>query len=109
MELFCLVTDTAEAAGPDDSRWLDAAIDVLEKADEPARFEMRDILTIIDKDYLLNPPEQSRLRSATATIPGRAELTDLELGEAELREHVMSILLACRAYRVAYESLTSAG
>ena len=101
MELFCLVTDTLEQAEADDSRWLDAAVDVLAIADESARFDMRDVLAAIDQDYSLNSPERSRIRQAVAPIPDRAELRDLDLSTTALGDQVMSILVACRDYRAA--------
>ncbi|UUZ58265.1 hypothetical protein [Nocardioides sp. B-3] len=99
MELFCLVTDTLEECEPGDSRWLDAALVVLSTADDAAGFDLRDVLMAIDQDYELSSRERSRIRSAVAPIPKRAELRDLELSAAELGDQVMSILVACRAYR----------
>lgn len=101
MELFNVVTDALEEAYADDSRWLDAALAVLTTADEPARYDMRDVLAAIDQDYALNPPESSRLRSAIAPIPHRAALKDLDLTETALGDEVISILIACEAYRAA--------
>jgi len=66
MELFCLVTDTLEQAEADESRWLDAAVDVLAIADEPARCDMRDVLAAIDQDYSLNTPDA---RASTQLSP----------------------------------------
>lgn len=106
MELFCLVTDTLEQAEADESHWLDAAVDVLATADEPARCDMRDVLAAIDQDYSLNAPERSRIHSAVAPIPDRPALRDLDLSPTELGDHVVSILAACREYRAA---LTAAG
>jgi len=101
MELFCLVTDTLEQAEADDSRWLDAAVDVLAIADEPTRCDMRDVLAAIDQDYSLNTPERSRIHSAVPPIPDRAALRVLDLSPTELGDHVVSILAACRDYRAA--------
>ncbi|MDN5789989.1 MAG: hypothetical protein L0H25_03870 [Micrococcales bacterium] len=106
MELFCLITDTVEEADVDDSRWLEAAAEVLENADESARYDMRDVLTSIDHDYSLTTKEHSRVRAVVAGIPDRAELKDLTLSPAELADQVMSILAACRAYRAALPSST---
>ena len=106
MELFCLVTDTLEQAEINDSRWLDAAVTVLASADEPARCDLRDVLAAIDHDYSLASPERSRVHSAIAAIPDRAELRDLALNPTELGEHVVSILAADNNYRAA---LTEAG
>lgn len=103
-ELFEEIIDALEVSEPGDRRWLDAALEVLETADEPARHDLRDVLAAIDQDYRLEPAEQARLRSAIAPVPERAELIDLDLDEAELSEHVQSILIACTAYRAALES-----
>ena len=103
MELFALVTDTLERAELDESWWLDTAVDVLATADEPARFDLRDVLAAIDQDYSLGSRERSRIRSAVAPIPERAELRDLDLSATELGDQVMSILVACRNYRAGLE------
>jgi hypothetical protein len=103
MELFCLVTDALEGAEPGDERWLDAAVAVMSLSDEAVRFDLRDVLTAIDQDYSLSSRESSRLRSAVAAIPKRAELMDLELGATELGCQVVAILVACRAYRAEQE------
>ncbi len=102
MELFCLVTDAAEQSAVGDSRWLDAAIAVLASADEPVQCDMRDVLTAIDQDYELPSPERSRIYSAIASVPARAELRDLRLTSTELSAHVLSILAACGRYRAAF-------
>lgn len=104
MELFCLVTDTLEQAEVDDARWLDAAVHVLAIADEPARCDMRDVLASIDQDYSLSSPERSRIHSAVAPIPDRAELRDLDLSPTELGDQVVSVLAACRDYRAALKA-----
>lgn len=104
MELFCLVTDTLEQAEVDDARWLDAAVHVLAIADEPARYDMRDVLASIDQDYSLSSPERSRIHSAVAPIPDRAELRDLDLSPTELGDQVVSVLAACRDYRAALKA-----
>ena len=103
MELFCLVTDELEQAEPDDSRWLDAAIDVLASADDAARFDLIDVLTAIDQDYELRVRESSRVRAANAEIPERAELRDLDLDATELGDQVMSVLIACKDYLTALQ------
>ncbi|MGI8762062.1 MAG: hypothetical protein ACR2LF_12365 [Jatrophihabitantaceae bacterium] len=105
MDLFCLVTDTLEQAAAGDSRWLDAALEVLSGADSRAACDLRDVLVAIDHDYSLDSVEHRRIRTAIAAIPGRAELSDLELTAPELCEHVLSILCACRDYRIAVEAL----
>lgn len=101
MELFCLVADALEQSETDDSRWLDAAVRVLASADEQARYDLRDVLAAIDQDYSLTRPEHSRIQSAIASVPDRAELTDLALSPSELAEHVVAILAACDDYSTA--------
>jgi hypothetical protein len=105
LDLFCAVTDAAEQADADDSRWLDAALHVLSNAAAPAACDLRDVLVAIDQDYVLSPTERRRIRAAIASIPERAELPDLDLTTPELREHVMSILEARREYEHALEAL----
>ena len=105
MDLFCAVADAIEQADADDSRWLDAALQVLEKAAAPAAFDLRDVLVAIDQDHVLRPIEHRRIRAAIASIPERAELRDLDLTTPELGEHVMSILDARRAYGRALDTL----
>lgn len=107
MELFSAVTDALEQAEPHDSRWLDAALAVLSHADEPAACDLRDVLVAIDHDWALSPPEHQRILAATAPIPDRAELRDLDLTTSQLREHVMSILDARRDYDQTLQALIS--
>lgn len=101
MELFCAIVDALEQAAVGDHRWLDAALVVLDGAEEPAACDLRDVLVAIDHDYSLGPTEHRRIRAAIASIPGRAELRDLQLSDGELREQAMSILNACRHYKTA--------
>lgn len=103
LQPFSLVTDELEQAEPDDSRWLDAVIDVLASADDAARFDLRDVLTAIDQDYELRVRESSRVRAANAEIPERAELRDLDLDATELGDQVMSVLIACKDYLTALQ------
>lgn len=55
LDLFCVITDAAEQADQDDVRWLDAALEVLNTAEQPAVFDLRDVLAAIDHDYTLSP------------------------------------------------------
>lgn len=107
MEFFCLVTDTLEEAEPGDSRWLDAAIDVLASADDAARCDLRDVLRVIDHDYSLSSRESSRVRAAISDIPERAELRDLDLDSTDLGDQVMSVLIACKDYVTALQVRSS--
>jgi hypothetical protein len=109
MELFCLVTGTLEQSAVGESSWLEAAITVLADADEAARCDMRDVLTAIDHDYSLTTLERSRIHSAIASVPPRAELRDLPVHSTELTAHVLSVLTACARYRHALpESVVTA-
>jgi hypothetical protein len=101
MALFCLITDALEDSDEADSRWLDAAIAVQAAADEAGRCTMRDVLVAIDHDYQLNRTERASLRSATAGVPDRPELRDLDLPANELGDCVVSVLAVCRDYREA--------
>ena len=101
MMLFCLVTDELEAAAEDDSRWLDAAIAAQSSASEAARCTMRDVLVAIDHDYHISRTERAALRSATADVPDRPELRDLDLAPDEMGDCVMAVLDVCRAYHAA--------
>jgi hypothetical protein len=102
MALFCLVTDALEGSEEADSRWLDAALAILPIADDTGRCVMRDVLVAVDHDYRLTRVERTSLRSATAAIPARPEMRDLDLGPSELGDCVMSVLVACSDYRAAF-------
>jgi hypothetical protein len=106
MDLYCLVTDALEVSEADDSRWLDAAEDVLGIADEAGCCELRDVLVAIDHDYSILPHEHRRIRAAIMQIPDRAELRDLKLTSAELGDHVMCVLHVHRHYRDSLERRT---
>lgn len=101
MMLFSIVVDALEDCPPDDSRWLDAAVHTLQKADECATYDIRDVLMAIAGDYEISSSERARIRTAVAQVPERAELRDLDLSAGELSEHVMAILSACRTYEAA--------
>ena len=107
MDLFCLVTDALERSEADDSRWLDAAEEVLDNVDETGRCDMRDVLVAIDHDYSIRAEEHRRIRAAVTPIPDRAELRDRHLTPTELGDQVMSILHACGRYRAALHTHAS--
>lgn len=98
LALFVLITDTLENSEEGDTRWLDAAITVLDEADEPGRCELRDVLEAVDHDYNVSKVEREWLRGALIGIPDRPELRDLDLSADELRDHVLAILDTCAAY-----------
>jgi hypothetical protein len=73
---------------------------VLSTAEDEARFDLRDVLQVIDQDYLLNRDEHRRLRAATATVPPPTPLEDLvDLSADELRRNVLAVVAACNATR----------
>lgn len=78
---------------------------MLGDADTRAACDLRDVLVAIDQDYVLSAREHARIHAAIASVPERAELQDLHLSAAELREHVMSILDATRAYAATLQAL----
>lgn len=95
MLLFSSVSDALEETPRGDQRWLDAAIDVLDRVDaaDPARSEMRDVLADVDNDYVLPPDERRRLRRATQDVPKGPEPADmLDLTADELADRVLAIL-----------------
>lgn len=105
MMLFDLVADELEDSAEGDSRWLDAAIHVLENTNDLARFELRDTLTVIAQDYHVDSAELTRLRRAVAPVPERAELIDLRLDVEEPGRHIHAILHACQQYLEALGSV----
>ena len=104
MMIYNVVIDELEDAAEDDSGWLDAALDVLAAGDHAVRCEMRDVLTVVDKEYNITARERSALRAAIADVPSRAELRDLVVDADDLVEIVMSLLEARVAYAAAATS-----
>lgn len=105
--LFALVSDQLEDSATDDSRWLDAALDLLSTTQSSARFDLRDVLEDISQDYDLERREHRRIRAATASIPPQAELRDLVgLPAEDLSGRILAILELCAAYEVAVGSPT---
>ncbi len=97
--LFDIVVDEMEAAETTDTRWLDAALAVLDGADEQGRFELRDVLVAVRDDYRLPKRENRRIFEATSGIPARTELRDMGLLPPEqLGLIVESIMRASIAY-----------
>ncbi len=103
LDLFGVVVDAAEECPPDDSRWLDAALHLLEETEDPARSDLRVVLSNIDQDYQLTGTERTRLRAAIDAVPKRASLDDLRLSPQELAEHVLANLMLIRRYQQVYE------
>ena len=101
MQLFMAVTDALEASAVDDSRWLDAALEVMSFADDRARFVLRDVLDAVAGDYQIERVEHHRLRAGIADVPARVGLEDLDLSSEQLCEHVVAVLDACNAYEAA--------
>lgn len=82
-----------------------SALTVLRKVEERAACDLRDVLVAIDHDYPISADEHRQIGTASASIPDRAELRDLELTPPQLREHVMSILNTRRIYYQALATL----
>jgi hypothetical protein len=78
---------------------------VLSTAEDEARFDLRDVLEVIDQDYALSRGEHRRLQAATATVPPRTPLEDLlDLSADELRRNVLAVIAASNAYEGALEA-----
>lgn len=104
MMLYNLVIDELEDAAENDSGWLDAALEVLAASDHAVSCEVRDVLTVVDKEYNITARERSTLRAAVADVPPRAELRDLAVDADDLVEIVMSLIDARIAYVAAARS-----
>ncbi|HJQ07007.1 MAG TPA: hypothetical protein VJ872_16280 [Nocardioides sp.] len=98
MMLFNLITDELEESDAGDSAWLHAAVEVLVSSDEAVRCEVRDVLTIVEKEYELTRPERLTLRAAIADVPARPELRELAVDGDELVEIALSLIDGCLAY-----------
>lgn len=96
--LFTVVTNELEDSQDVDERWLDAALEVLDGADELVRPDVRDTLTAIAEDYDLTSRERRRLQAAVRDIEPAPELMDQNLSATELAERVGGILRACRTF-----------
>lgn len=75
--LFSDVVDTLECSPPADSRWLDAALDLLQTATPDAQAVIRRVLAPIDQDYDMPPAERRRLRAAINSGPAASEPHDV--------------------------------
>lgn len=104
MVVFNLVIDELENSAQDDFGWLDAALQVLATGDDVVRCELRDVLTVVDKEYNITARERSALRAAIADVPPRAELRDLPVDADDLVDIVLRLLTACAAYLDAVKS-----
>lgn len=105
--LYNLLVDEFEASAEEDDLWLEAALAVLNTLDTSARFDLRDVLNVIDKDYKITDRERLMLRAAVAPIPDRARLLNLDLTPAEVSSYVIAILDACVAYEDELDTLLS--
>jgi hypothetical protein len=106
MMLFDAVIDALERSAAGESRWLDAAVEVMSSASGWAQSEMRHVLLVVSQDYLIEEGESRTIRDAVATEAERAELRDVILTPSELGEAVTSVLQILKAYRAALESTT---
>lgn len=98
VDLFSLVVDEMEGCSDDDGHWLDAAIEVMTRSDETGRFALRDVLTVIDKDFTIGDTERADLRAATASVPPCAELIDRDLTSPQLVDSLLAILAVGNDY-----------
>ncbi len=101
MVLFTAVTDALERSREGDSRWLDAAVEVLSSANGWGKSEMRHTLLTIRQDYIIEPGERDTIGIAVAQVPERAELRDCPLPARELAMAVTSVLQILQSYRAA--------
>lgn len=99
MSLFIVITDTLEDAPEEDSRWLDAALQVLSTADEWSQGEIRVLLAEILQDFELTPQESARVRKALRGAPEHQGLMDQELPPDQLAERVVGLLVQYREYQ----------
>lgn len=105
MRLFMAVTDAMETSAEDDSRWLDAALQLLTTWDEWAQGEICDILADILHDYELLPRERARIREALRGAPEHQGLMDQDLPADQLAERVLGLLVQYREYQRVLASL----
>lgn len=96
--LYRLVTDAAEESDPDDSAWLDAAIDLVTASDPARRAELRVVLNAIATDYELPAAELRRVRRTLAQIEPGPSLFDLDFPAESLKERIMTVLALCDRY-----------
>lgn len=104
MALFNSVTDEAEDSD-DDSRWLDAALEVIDTAEPDGAASLRRALEVMVDDFQLLPAEKRRIRAATAGAPDRPDVRDRQLDPEELTTVVLSILRTVVAYEQAVDAL----
>ncbi|MGB4780205.1 hypothetical protein [Microbacterium sp.] len=98
MALFADVTDAAEDADAGDERWLDAALDLLDSADEVARVDLADVLRVTSKDWRLTHREDRRIAAATAAVP-RADDPAPGLTPEQVLDLTLPLVRATVAYR----------
>jgi hypothetical protein len=103
MMLFDAVADALERSAEGDSRWLDAAVEVMSSASGWAQSEMRHVLLAISQDYVIDERESRTIRGSVATRAERAELRDVILTPSELSQAVTSVLQILKAYRAALD------
>jgi len=100
--LFSDVVDVLEAADPADSRWLDAALAVMETGAPHAQEALRNVFGAIDQDhtlYSVSPSERRRLRVAMNGGPTGPDPWDVD--PARTVEYVLGIIDTCEAYAAA--------
>lgn len=65
--------------------------------------ELRRLLLVVRKDYMIDRTESRAIRDAVATVPERVELIDANLEAAELADAVTSVLQTVHTYRAVVE------
>lgn len=92
MLLFSAVDDRLQSCDEHDTTWLDAAEDVLSRADPRAAVSLRQSLIAIANDYALPASQARRCRRAAGTLSPDARLTHMPDDHAERVEVVMALL-----------------
>jgi hypothetical protein len=101
MVLYDAVTEALETSDSGDSRWLDAALAVLDSAAGWGRSEMQHVLVVIGREYGIGRPERARITQALDGLPERADLWRADLPPAALAEAVTEVLATAHAYDAA--------
>ena len=104
MMLFNAVIDALEGSSEGDSRWLDAAVEALSSTIGWGQSEMRHLLLVVRKDYVVEPRESRIIGHAVAEVPVRVDLRDAALPPRELAAAVTSVLQTLQTYRTALGS-----
>lgn len=102
--LFTTVGDELEERADDDTRWLDAAVQVLPAEAGWGRAELLATLRAVRDDYGLDRHKTRTIDAALAETPDRPELQAADLPAAELAVAVTAVLEVVVAYVEALDS-----